>query len=294
MKNALITGLNGFTGRYLADELKAAGYSVNGTELKNVTGGPSFDLCDLDATRKHIFNVRPDVVFHLAAVSFVAHGDVSEIYRTNILGTRNLLEALADCDKKPEAVLLASSASIYGQAGVDPIVETTPANPSNDYAVSKLAMEQMASLWMKKLPISIVRPFNYTGVGQSLSFLVPKIVDHYRRGEKEIELGNLDIARDFSDVRAIAKAYARLVELAPAGEVFNICSGETSSLRQILAMMADLAGYEIRVTVNPAFVRDNEVKKLHGSNAKFIETVGSFDSVPLQTTLRWMFEESAR
>lgn len=297
MKTALITGLRSFTGRYLAAELEAAGYCVHGTVYDREVCGEqetSLDLCDREAVRKLVNTVRPDVVVHLAAISFVAHGDAVDFYLTNIVGTRNLLEALADCDKKPEAVLLASSANIYEQASVDPIVETTPVNPLNDYAVSKLAMEQMARLWMKKLSITIVRPFNYTGVGQSLSFLLPKIVDHYRRGEKEIELGNLDVTRDFSDVRMVAKAYAKLIELAPAGEVFNVCSREVHSLQQILAMMAGIAGYEIRVKVNPAFVRENEVKSLRGSNAKLTETIGSMDTVPLRTTLRWMYEDGSK
>ena len=163
MKTALITGLRSFTGRCLAAELEAAGYCVHGTVYgRDVCGEQetAVDLCDREAIRKLVTTVKPDVVVHLAAISFVGHGDAMDFYLTNIVGTRNLLEALADCDKKPEAVLLASSANIYGQAHVDPIVETTPVNPLNDYAVSKLAMEQMARLWMEKLPITIVRPFN--------------------------------------------------------------------------------------------------------------------------------------
>lgn len=297
MKSALITGLRSFTGRYLVAELQASGYCVHGTVYGRETCGEresSLDLCDRDHVRELIAKVRPDVVVHLAAISFVAHGDAAEIYRTNIVGTRNLLEALVDCGQEPTAVLLASSANIYGQTTIDPIVESTPPNPLNDYAVSKLAMEQMARLWMDKLPVTIVRPFNYTGVGQSSKFLLPKIIDHYRRGKKEIELGNLDVARDFSDVRMVAKAYAKLIELAPAGEVFNICSAQAHTLQQILAVMAEIAGYEIRVKVNPAFVRENEVKSLRGSNVKLTEAIGSMDVVPLRETLRWMYEDDSR
>jgi GDP-6-deoxy-D-talose 4-dehydrogenase len=293
MPTALITGLQGFTGNYLAAELEAAGYQVCGTIYDTTAdrpGGFLADLGDREAVQKVVTEVRPDVVVHLAAISFVAHGDAEAIYRTNVVGTRNLLQALAELDAPPRAVLLASSANIYGNAPVDPILESTPPSPANDYAVSKLAMEYMARLWMERLPIVLVRPFNYTGPGQAPHFLLPKIVDHFRRGAEEIELGNLDVARDFSDVRTVVAAYRRLIERVPAGETFNVCSGKAVSLEEVLALMADIAGYRIRVRVNLAFVRENEVKRLRGSNAKLVETIGTLDTIPLEQTLRWMFE----
>jgi len=293
MPTALITGIRGFTGKYLASELRESGYEVYGTvhEQGSAQDGEfAADLCDPEAVRKVVSQVQPDVVAHLAAISFVAHGDVEAVYRTNVVGTRNLLQALAECGKTPRAVLLASSANVYGNAPVDPITESTPPSPANDYAVSKLAMEYMARLWMEKLPIVTVRPFNYTGVGQASNFLLPKIVDHFRHGAKEIELGNLDVARDFSDVRTVVVAYRRLIELALAGETYNVCSGKAVSLEEVLSIMADIAGYVINVKINPAFVRENEVKCLRGSNAKLTETIGALDSIPLERTLRWMFE----
>lgn len=293
---ALITGIKGFTGRYLAQELSRAGYQVfgttHGTETQN-QGHYAVDLCDKQALRVAIQEIQPDVVAHLAAISSVVHGDVDEIYRVNIVGTRNLLEALAALDKKPRAVLVASSANIYGNSASEVLAESEPAMPANDYAVSKLAMEHVARLWMDKLPIIVTRPFNYTGVGQTENFLLPKIINHYRRQASEIELGNLDVARDFSDVRNVAVAYARLLEKAPAGETFNICSGTAYSLREVLQMASELAGYEIKVRVNPAFVRANDVHKLMGNGHRLQACIGDLPQIALRDTLAWMLRHEA-
>lgn len=294
---ALLTGCHGFTGRYVAAELEAAGFDVVGLAHDGDpprAGVLRANLLDRDALRQAVADARADAVVHLAAIAFVAHGDVDEIYRTNIVGTRNLLEALAAADHEPRSVVLASSANIYGNAEVEPIDEDAKPAPANDYAVSKLAMERMARLWTERLPIALVRPFNYTGVGQSESFLIPKIVAHFRRGAKVIELGNTDVARDFSDVRDIARAYAAVVAKAPAGIAVNFCSGVAHSLDDVLAMMAKIAGYEIEVQVNPAFVRTNEVRRLTGSNARLRALTGFAPSIPLEETLRWMYSSQVR
>jgi nucleoside-diphosphate-sugar epimerase len=292
MRRALITGANGFTGRYLFAALKAAGFRVFGTVHHDEPTEPdchAVDLCDREGLRAVVAEVRPEVVAHLAAISWVAHGDAEEIYRVNIVGTLNLLDALASLDARPRAVLVASSANVYGNASVEVIDEAVSPAPANDYAVSKLAMEYLVRLWMDRLPIVITRPFNYTGIGQSPNFLLPKIVSHFQARKPVIELGNTDVARDFSDVRTVVVAYRRLLELAPAGEVFNVCSGSAHALTDVLRMMADIAGYEIEVAVNPAFVRANEVKRLVGSNAKLARAIGPVPAIPLPETLRWMY-----
>lgn len=292
-KRALVTGLSGFTGLYVAQQLRDAGYEVFGTITPGHAPGVNeyaVDLNDRAGLAAVVQEVQPDVVAHLAAIAFVAHGDVEQIYRVNVVGTRNLLEALAASAHKPSAVLLASSANIYGNTDVGVIGEDVPAAPANDYAVSKLAMEYMARLWQDKLPLIIVRPFNYTGVGQHENFLLPKIVSHFRRKAADIELGNLHVWRDFSDVRMVAQSYRRLLA-APAavGGTFNICSGHAYSLGEALDMMADIAGYKINVHVNPAFVRANEVVRLVGDNRRLAAATGPLDIVPLADTLRWMY-----
>jgi nucleoside-diphosphate-sugar epimerase len=291
-RRALITGLRGFTGHYLAQELTAAGYRVYGTVMPGEELGPDIyplDLCDREAVARMVDEVQPDVVAHLAGIAFVAHTNSELIYRVNVVGSRNLLEALAAAQHRPTSVLLASSANIYGNANVPLIDENVAPAPANDYAVSKLAMEYMARLWMDKLPITIARPFNYTGVGQAENFLLPKIVSHFRRNERRIELGNLAIARDFSDVRMVSRAYRRLLAVAPSGEAFNVCSGSSHSLANLIDMMSEIAGYHIDVHVNPAFVRANDVLTLAGSNSKLTAVIGQLEPTPLSETLRWMY-----
>ncbi len=288
---ALVTGICGFTGEHVARELEAAGYQVVGLthRANDRPDWLTIDLTDRAVTAAAITRADPDVVVHLAAISFVAHGDADAIYRVNIVGTRNLLEALAAAPRRPRVVVLASSANIYGNAAVEVIDEDVPPQPANDYAVSKLAMEHMARLWADRLPIVFTRPFNYTGVGQAVNFVLPKIVDHFRRREPTIELGNIDVSRDFWDVRSVAQAYRRLVEVAPVGGTFNLCSGRAYSLGEAIACLESLAGYRIDVRVNPAFVRANEIRRLSGTNARLLAATGPLDDYTLPQTLAWMY-----
>lgn len=285
-KRILLTGASGFTGRYVFAGLRDAGYQVH--TLHRDSAG--VDLNDAVAVRDAVADVRPGKVIHLAAIAFVAHGDADEIYRVNVLGTRNLLAALSKLPTPPSHVILASSANIYGNTEGVLTEDTLPA-PQNDYAVSKLSMEYAARLWSDKLPITIVRPFNYTGVGQSEKYLIPKIVSHFRRREDLIELGNLDVSRDFYDVRLVADAYCRMLASNRAVGTFNVCSGEAHTLRSIIELMTRISGHELELRVNPAFVRENEVRRLVGSHAKFVRTFGAIPDFNLENTLRWMYEQ---
>ena len=279
VKTALVTGLDGFTGHYIASELAANGYQAVGL---------SSDLTDYDSVAEEISQVKPDAVIHLAGIAFVGHGNANAFYEVNLIGTRNLLEALAQHAPEVKSILLASSENIYGNRAEGILSEATPPDPINDYAVSKLAMEQMARLWIDRLPLFIVRPFNYTGVGQDEVFLIPKIVSHFKENRNIIELGNLDVWREFGDVRAVAVAYRKLLAQCPVGKSINICTGQTHSLREVVALCEKITGHNIEIVVNPEFVRANEVRELTGNNSRLIEYIGEWQTPALEETLSWM------
>ena len=278
----LVTGLSGFTGRYIQLELEAHGHTVVGLNS---------DLTDPDAVSKEIAQVQPEMVLHLAGIAFVGHGNANAFYDVNLIGTHNLLVALAENAPNVASILLASSANIYGNSTEELISEDTTPNPANDYAVSKLSMESMASLWFEKLPLFIVRPFNYTGVGQDDKFLIPKIVFHFKNRKKVIELGNLNVWREFGDVRSVANIYRKLIECYPIGKTINICTSQTYSLREIISLCGDITGHDIEIEVNPEFVRENEVRVLAGDNSLLKKTIGNWKNYTLEDTINWMLDE---
>ena len=295
-ERVLVTGLSSFTGYYLEAALDRAGYEVYGTVRSGEpTGAKRYvaELIDRTALLEVIEMIRPRHIIHLAAVSFVSHQDANDIYLTNIVGTRNLLSALASSSiaHMLGTVLLVSSANIYGNTDVALIDESQPASPANDYAVSKVAMEQMAALWADRLPLTVVRPFNYTGVGQSQQFLIPKIVDAFARRAKTLELGNLDVYRDFSDVRDVVEVYVRILALSPR-TTLNICSEQMHTLREILTIISSLSEHSLDIHVNPQFVRANEVRMLRGSAARLRSLIPQWHPRPLRDTLAWMLDST--
>ena len=294
-QTVLITGLRGFTGHYLGTALRACGARVVGLVQGSAQGADEIacDLTDARAVRAAVALVRPTQVVHLAALAFVGEADTRAFYDVNLFGTLNLLEALADLpgvmDAPLSKVLIASSANVYGTPEVEVISESVCPAPVNHYACSKLAMEHMARTWMERLPIVIARPFNYTGVGQDEKFLIPKIVNHFKRRAPLIELGNLDVARDFSDVRDVVAAYLGLLDAPQStGQTVNVCSGKAHALRDVLAMASTISGHTLDVRVNPAFVRTNEISVLRGSHDKLTQTTGFEPRFALNDTLNWM------
>jgi GDP-6-deoxy-D-talose 4-dehydrogenase len=277
----LVTGADGFTGVHFVKQATEAGYEVFQFNA---------DLTNPIAVQSQVNAANPDVVVHLAAISFVGHDKASAFYDVNVIGTLNLLDALLKLAKPLTRVLLASSANVYGNCEQSPITETQAPAPLNHYAMSKLAMEHLAMTYADRLPLFFVRPFNYTGLGQVEAFVIPKIVSHFKKRTKTIELGNLMVEREYNDVRMVTEAYLKLLDKATAGQTYNICSGKTYTLHQIMGVLTELTEHQMRVDVNPAFVRANELHRLCGDASKLHKTIGAHDSIGLEETLRWMLE----
>lgn len=278
----LLTGATGFTGQFFKLRAEQDGHYVWPLQA---------DLTDKAAVTAEVQAAQPDAVMHLAAISFVGHADDTAFYAVNVVGTMNLLGALADLPVKPRCVLLASSANVYGNCDTSPISEVQTPAPVNHYATSKLAMELMAKTFLDRLPIIITRPFNYTGRGQAQQFLIPKLVSHFARRAPQIELGNLQVEREFNDVRMVADAHLSLLSQGRPREVYNVCTGQTYALQKVIAILEELTGHHMEVRVNPAFVRPSEVFRLCGDPRKLIVATGTLRSPSLEETLRWMLEQ---
>lgn len=281
----LVTGSRGFTGRYFVKAAQEAGHEVLALQV---------DLTDRDAVRQQVTVAAPDAVVHLGAVSFVGHADAAAFYQVNVVGTVNLLDALASLETPPQKILLSSSANVYGNCTQSPITELQPPAPVNHYAMSKLAMEYMAKTYLDRLPLFFVRPFNYTGLGQAESFIIPKLVSHFARRADAIELGNINVEREFNDVRFVCEAYLQLLDKAVAGEIYNICSGRPVALQAVLDLLAQMTAHQMQVNINPAFVRNNEIHRLCGSPAKLIGVIGEPKMPELSETLAWMLENTTQ
>lgn len=278
-KRILLTGAAGFTGQHFTEAAKQLGYEVFPLMA---------DLTDEKAMAAETVAAAPDYVVHLAAISSVTHLDEEAFYRINLFGTQKLLKALLLLPNVPKCVLLASSSNVYGNVSISPIDESICPAPVNHYAISKLAVERLAVMFSEHLPLVVVRPFNYTGVGHDVRFVIPKLIEHFNRRAPNIELGNLNVEREFNDVRTVCEAYLRLLEKGMPGQIYNICSGRPISLKKVIDELRCITGHEMQVNVNPEFMRSNEVHRLCGDPTKLESCIGQLQHPSLGETLNWM------
>jgi nucleoside-diphosphate-sugar epimerase len=279
----LLTGADGFTGHQFIQTAAAAGHETVALRC---------DLTQPAAVVQEVAALQVDAVVHLAAISFVGHADERAFYDVNLFGTLNLLDALKLAARPLQKVLLASSANVYGNCEQSPIQETQVPAPVNHYAMSKLAMEHLSRARSDELPLVITRPFNYTGPGQSGQFVIPKLVDHFRKRAPSVALGSLHVQREYNDVRLVCEAYLRLLERPTSHAIYNLCTGVTYDFNAVIGLLQNLTGHRIEVQVDPKLVRANEVHRLCGDPARLQQAIGSLPAYSLGDTLSWMLSSS--
>lgn len=292
-----LTGSKGFVGSWVRS-LEAAVFRARGFEI--VHHDPEIDLGDAAALRQALQEARPEAILHLAALSNVPESfrDPGRTFRTNLLGTLNLLAAARSEGLAPR-IIYVSSGDAYGLVRPEdlPIRETLQARPRNPYAVSKLATEALCWQWTQTegADIVIARPFNHIGPGQSDAFVLPAFarqIAEIKAGARApvIETGDIDVTRDFTDVRDVIPAYLALLEKGVKGDTYNICSGTEHSIRSLLVQMLEIAGVDAEIRQDPARMRPAEQRRVRGDNAK-IRALGWQPRIDIRTSLRDIIQD---
>lgn len=238
----------------------------------------------------------PDAVIHLAGQTFVpeAFRDPARTFDINLLGTLNLLQALkARGFKGP--FLYVSSGDVYGQVEESAlsITEQQPPCPRNPYAVSKLSAEFLSLQWglSEGWSVLVARPFNHIGTGQKDSFVIASAARQINRIKQglqapQLEVGDIDVTRDFLDVDDVVSAYFALLEKGTPGQVYNICSGHEQSIRSLIEQMGDLAEVELQLVQDPARMRRADQRRVCGSHQRLARTTGWTPQISIQQSLR--------
>jgi len=301
---ALITGASGFAGSWLVRACAQAGDEVialsrRGTvrrtgEAPGAVTGVSVDLRDGEGVRAAVARARPDVVYHLAALSSVGRSweSPAQTLSENTATAVNLLEALRR-DAPGARVVWVSTCEVYGVPDALPLAESAPIQPANPYAVSKASAEMLAAVYARAHDLEIirVRPFSHSGPGQRPIFLLASLTrqaaEGRRRGVSQLTVvtGNPHTRRDFTDVRDVVRAYRLLAEHAPAG-VYNVSTGASISAAEQVALLGEvIAPIAIRHEVDPARVRASEVMDLRGDHAALTAATGWEPEIPLRQTM---------
>jgi nucleoside-diphosphate-sugar epimerase len=248
------------------------------------------DLRSKESIIECLKTFNPSVVVNLAGVSFVNTSNLRLLYDINSFGQLNVLEALSDngFDGK---LIFAGSGNIYGNNTMKSIPENQSPTPVNHYSFSKVLAENFCSLYKEAFTIIITRPFSCIGVGQAPHFLVPKIVSHFRDSAAVIQLGNIEVERDFIDIRDIVSMYEILIYHDTSYDVIHFSNDETHSIREILQTMKIVSGHNIEVNTDPALVRPNDLLYQRGSNQR-IKSLGYVRRHSLEDTLTWMYSYS--
>jgi GDP-4-dehydro-6-deoxy-D-mannose reductase len=288
----LIVGGAGFVGKHMQAYL-AQDFECFATDS-------STDIRKLEHVEKVVKQAEPDWVVHLAAVSHVplSFEYPFETYQVNFLGTLNVLVALRSAGFRGRMLYVGSS-QVYGTQvpGEGPLTESRILKPLNPYAVSKLAGEALCYQWSQTEDFEIVmaRPFNHIGPGQSENFVIPDFarqIAEIKIGSRPavLEVGNIEAARDFTDVRDVVRAYRMLLEKGKNGEVYNVCSGQEATIRHVIELLLDLAEAKAEMRHGSERYRVADQARMVGSAQKLREATGWTPQIPLKDSLKTILE----
>jgi len=307
MKKALITGINGFIGSHLADYLLKKGYKVFGTvrktsntekieHIKNKIKLNIVELTDAESVYRVLNDIKPDEIYHLASYSNVKKSweEPREVILSNSIGTINLFEAVRKLNINP-SIQISGSSEEYGLSLKDgsSVKETAPLKPLSPYAVSKVSQDMLSFQYSKAhgLRSIVTRGFNHTGPRRDETYVVSSFSKQIVMIEKGLQepvmtVGNLEVQRDFSDVRDVVRAYHLLLQKIIPGESYNICSGKAYSIKEILDMLLSLSNAKIKIKSNPKKMRSNDTLIMNGSYEKLHKQTGWQPEIPFEKTLR--------
>jgi GDP-4-dehydro-6-deoxy-D-mannose reductase len=301
----LVTGATGFVGHHLLRLLLSRGHNVFGTYISAPVEWEfaaklfSCDVRDAQSIRKVVFEVRPNEIYHLAAQSSPSQSleQTREVFDTNFWGTYNLLEAARQVVPKARILLVGSAQCYGGVRNRKPLTESAVLSPPNPYALSKAAADMLAGQYYSRFGLHIIRarPFNHTGPGQQLGF----VCSDYARRLVSIELGKerpiLHIReggarRDFTDVRDVVRAYKLLMEKGRPGEAYNVASGRSTSVGEIVSILASFCSRPINILQDRKPGRPGEISSLYGSGLKLSRATGWKPRYNMRQTLRDLFD----
>lgn len=303
MDRVLVTGADGFVASHLLVELaREASCEITGIGLKPTPSAEVdrleycvVDLTDYELLKDLLERVRPDAIFHLAAMPSVAMSweDPWSTYRVNVLGQVNLMEAIRRLGFEA-SVHIACSSEEYGKVepSAMPMSEGMPFNPCSHYAVSKVTQEVLGLMYFQAFDwrVLVTRGFNQAGPGQSPDFVVSSFARQIARieagaCEPVMKVGNLEARRDFMDVRDTVRAYRMIMERGVAGTSYNVCSGQAHAISELLEMLLDISGAEIAVEQDACRQRPSDIPLLLGDNTRLREETGWEPAIPLAQTL---------
>lgn len=303
MKKVFITGSEGFVGQHLINLLQKDHSIVGLSRNTALEPRPNVvyeigDIQDHNRIYQLLEEYQPDVIMHLAGIAKTWGNDPKEVFDINLYGTLNIYQTVVKLKKERgfnPKIIFVSSAEVYGNTQtLDSISEDAGTFPINFYGSSKLAADRLSYQYSQTdhLNIAILRPFPHIGPGQQKGFIVPDIASQIVALEKdpnsnELLIGNIDSVRDFSDVRDVVKAYKLIIEkdLSP-GEVFNVCSGTGTGIKDLLDRMLKLAKKPITIKQDPARLRAVDLPVFVGNNKKLVDTTGWTPEYSLDKTLQ--------